>query len=197
MNNEETKTTAEFLDESLTASDETLDINQTDAVEIIEDSTNDEEEAFNAIKDGLDDQEFEIHLPSGTSLTMSYNDMNWEDVWMKNGEIMSDNILAIMAKARDIRKMSDNELRTKEADELIDMVKHAFEEMGVPKLDYSGFIFETKCEEALLYMEDYVRLVSELLHIAEVEVIMKPTDGMTISDLISQFSEQVDEITKH
>jgi hypothetical protein len=197
MNNEETKTTAEFLDESLTASDETLDVNQTDTVEIIEDSTNDEEEAFNAIKNGLDDQEFEIHLPSGTSLTMSYNDMNWEDVWMKNGKTMSDNILAIMAKARDIRKMSDNELRTKEADELIDMVKHAFEEMGVPKLDYSGFIFETKCEEALLYMEDYVRLVSELLHIAEVEVIMKPTDGMTISDLISQFSEQVDEITKH
>lgn len=197
MNNEEIKTTAEFLDESLTASDETLNINQTDTVEIIEDSTNDEEEAFNAIKNGLDDQEFEIHLPSGTSLTMSYNDMNWEDVWMKNGKTMSDNILAIMAKARDIRKMSDNELRTKEADELIDMVKHAFEEMGVPKLDYSGFIFETKCEEALLYMEDYVRLVSELLHIAEVEVIMKPTDGMTISDLISQFSEQVDEITKH
>jgi hypothetical protein len=197
MNNEEIKTTAEFLDESLTASDETLDINQTDVVEIIEDSTNDEEEAFNAIKDSLDDREFEIHLPSGTSLTMSYDNMNWEDVWMKNGKTMSDNILAIMAKSRDIRKMSDNELRAKEADELIDMVKHAFEEMGVPKLDYSGFIFETKCEEALLYMEDYVRLVSELLHIAEVEVIMKPTDGMTISDLISQFSEQVDEITKH
>jgi hypothetical protein len=69
--------------------------------------------------------------------------------------------------------------------------------MGVPTLDYSEFIFETKCEEALMYMEDYVRLISELLHIAEVDIVMKPADGKTINGLISQFSKQVDEITKH
>jgi hypothetical protein len=188
MENNEMKTTVEILDEALQVSDDTLDIVGTDDVEMYEE----QEEAETAVD--VDKDKFEIHLASGTSLEMQYDDMNWEEVWMNNGATMGNNVLAIMAKARDMRSAAD-QTRPAIADEIISLVTNAFKEMGVPQLDYSRFIFETKTEEALMYMEDYVRLVSELLHIAQLEVISKPTSGMTISQLVQEFSQQVDEIS--
>lgn len=188
MENNEIKTTVEILDEALQVSDDTLDVVGTDDVEMY----GEQEEAETAVD--VDNDRFEIHLASGTSLEMQYDDMNWEEVWMNNGATMGNNVLAIMAKARDMRSATD-QTRTVIADEIISLVTNAFKEMGVPQLDYSRFIFETKTEEALMYMEDYVRLVSELLHIAQLEVISKPTSGMTISQLVQEFSQQVDEIS--
>ena len=186
MENNEMKTTVEMLDEALQVSDDTLDVVGTDNVEMYEE----QEEAEAAV----DVDKLEINLASGTSLEMQYDDMNWEEVWMNNGATMGNNVLAIMAKARDMRSAAD-QTRTAIADEIISLVTNAFKEMGVPQLDYSRFIFETKTEEALMYMEDYVRLVSELLHIAQLEVISKPTSGMTIEQLVQEFSQQVDEIS--
>jgi len=179
--NEELKTTAQMLDEALTESTDTIEVDASD-VELYTPEEIEEEEA---------DDTLEIHLASGTSLTMEYSSMDWESVWLNNGSTMLSNVLAIMAKARDMRQAPIGDDRTNLANEIIDLVQNAFKEMGVPELDYSGFIFETKAEEALLYMEDYVRLVSELVHVAQVEVIMKPTDGMSFDDIISKLSDSM------
>ncbi len=178
--NEELKTTAQMLDEALTESTDTIEVDVSDVELYTPEEI--EEEA---------DDKLEIHLASGTSLTMSYESMDWESVWLNNGPTMLNNVLAIMAKARDMRQAPIGDERTNLANEIIDLVQNAFKEMGVPELDYSGFIFETKAEEALLYMEDYVRLVSELVHIAQVEVIMKPTDGMSFDDIIAKLSDSM------
>ena len=197
MMENEMKTTAEVLDEALQVSEETFDVTPEEDVEVY---TPDEETTVQEGEEATlnsDPDQLEIYLASGTSLTMGYENMDWEKVWMDNGPTMSNNILAIMAKARDMRTAPIGDGRTEIANELIEMVKNAFEEMGVPALDYTKFIFETKTEEALLYMEDYIRLISELLHVAQIEVITKPTDGMTVDQLITQFSQQVDEMTTH
>lgn len=197
MMENEIKTTTEALDEALQVSEETFDVTPEEDVEVY---TPDEETTVQEGEEATltsEPDQLEIHLASGTSLSMGYENMDWEKVWMDNGPTMSNNILAIMAKARDMRTAPIGDGRNDIADELIEMVKNAFEEMGVPKLDYTQFIFETKTEEALLYMEDYIRLISELLHVAQIEVITKPTDGMTVDQLITQFSQQVDKMTNH
>lgn len=202
MENNEIKTTVEILDEALQVSDDTLDVVGTDNIDVYE---NEQEEAeqkaisqetvanIQKLFDKL--SRMEIQLPSGTTLTMGNEPTDWEEVWMDNGSTMENNVLAIMAKARDMRSSSDQTSRMSIADEIISLVTNAFKEMGVPQLDYSNFIFETKAEEALLYMEDYVRLVSGLLHLAEVEIVHKPTSGMTIEQLVQEFSQQADEIS--
>jgi hypothetical protein len=189
MNNEEIKTNAEFLDEAMVG--ETTPIEVDDTIELY--TPEDEEPETPDVSSDDEDVEDKIYidLPSGVQLSMNYSDMDWKKIWENNVEDMSNNILAIMAMGRDMRLERVTEKRTELAQNIIDVVKRSFSEIGVPEIDMSKMWFETKVEEATLYLEDYLRLISEIVHIAQIDIITKPVEGMSVNQLIENLSEQM------
>jgi len=186
--NEEIKTTAAFLDEALTGND-TSTITATDDIDVSLYTPDDvvTEELVESDVAGEEDDILRIDLMSGASLTMKYDDMDWGKIWSDNYADMFNNVMAIMAMKRDMLRKSGEE-RTAVADRIIECIKTGFKEIGVPELDYSAYTFETKVEEADLYLEDYIRLIPEIMHTAQVDVLMKPTEGMSLEDIINKMA---------
>jgi hypothetical protein len=193
--NEEIKTNAEFLDGALTGETEPVVFEDTEGVSLY--TTDDPEPETQDVSSNDEDVDDKIYidLPSGVQLSMNYSDMNWKKIWEENVEDMSNNILAIFAMGRDMRLERDDNKRKERAEEIISIVKRSFTEIGVPEIDMSKYWFETRVEEATLYMEDYIRLVSEIVHIAQVDIITKPVEGMSVNQLIDSLSEQMANFT--
>lgn len=195
MNNEEIKTTAEFLDGALTGETEPVVFEDTEGVSLYTaDDPEPETQDVSSNDEDVDDKIY-IDLPSGAQLSMSYSDMDWKRIWEENVEDMSNNILAILAMGRDMRLERDDNKRKERAEEIIGIVKRSFTEIGVPEIDMSNYWFETRVEEATLYLEDYIRLISEIVHIAQVDIITKPVEGMSVNQLIDSLSEQMANFT--
>lgn len=189
MNNEEIKTTAEFLDEAMVGETTPVEVDETIELYTPEDE---EPETPDVSSDDEDiDDKIYIDMPSGPQLSMNYSDMDWKKIWENNVEDMSNNILAIMAMGRDMRLERVTEKRAELAQNIIDVVKRSFSEIGVPEIDMSKMWFETKVEEATMYLEDYLRLISEIVHIAQVDIITKPVEGMSLNQMIESLSEQM------
>jgi hypothetical protein len=187
MHNEEIKTNAEFLDGAMLGETEAFEMDDTIELYAPENETPEEQKAV----DTEEEDKIYIDLPSGVQLSMNYSDMDWKKVWSENVEDMSNNILAIMAMARDMRLERVAETRNDRAENIINVVKRSFQEIGVPEIDMSKMWFETKVEEATLYLEDYLRLISEIVHIAQIDVITKPVEGMSLNQMIENLSEQM------
>jgi hypothetical protein len=193
--NEEIKTNAEFLDGALTGETEPVVFEDTEGVSLYTaDDPEPETPDVSSNDEDVDDKIY-IDLPSGVQLSMNYSDMDWKKIWEENVEDMSNNILAILAMSRDMRLERDDNKRKERAEEIISIVKRSFTEIGVPEIDMSKYWFETRVEEATLYMEDYIRLVSEIVHIAQVDIITKPVEGMSVNQLIDSLSEQMANFT--
>ena len=189
MKNEEIKTTAEFLDEAMVGETVPVEVDESIQVYTPEDEEPETPDVSSTDED-VDDKIY-IDLPSGAQLSMNYSDMDWKRIWDDNVEDMSNNILAIMAMGRDMRREKDTAKRTELADNIVNIVKQSFKEIGVPEIDMSAYWFETKTEEATLYLEDYLRLISQIVHIAQIDVITKPVEGMSVNQLIENLSEQM------
>ena len=187
MHNEEIKTNTEFLDGAMLGETEAIEMDDTIELYAPENETPEEQKAV----DTEEEDKIYIDLPSGVQLSMNYSDMDWKKVWSENVEDMSNNILAIMAMARDMRLERVTETRNDRAENIINVVKRSFQEIGVPEIDMSKMWFETKVEEATLYLEDYLRLISEIVHIAQIDIITKPVEGMSLNQMIENLSEQM------
>ena len=153
-----------------------------------------ESETPDASEDNMDDLDnLVIEYASGISLTMSYTDMDWDGLWKNAASDMMNNLSVLKHMYKDLLSETDETKRESLARDAITTVKDFFKSVGVPEINYDLRPSIPIVEEACCVLTDGIILLYELIHNSEVYVLTSKTDGITIDDLMEQWSKTIAE----